>query len=62
MVSPTEYKDGVTKCNNCQSENNYSDRVTDRIDYTTLEKERACNSCGTIIDYWCTGHWEHNEN
>ena len=32
--------------------------VTDRMDYTTMEKKFVCCKCNAVLDYWCTGNYQ----
>ena len=57
MKSKENYE-GLCKCQNCKVKNNYKDIVTERIDYIVCEKERVCNICGWLMDYWAYGYWE----
>lgn len=51
---------GNVVCGNCGVKYNYKDVVVDRIEHIETERERICNSCNNVIDYWCYGSWESN--
>lgn len=43
------------KCE-CGSTDFY-DKITDKIDYLVVEKDRFCKKCGKLVGYWSYGHW-----
>ena len=47
----------VTKCTECNTEDNCRDVVVDQIDYIVTAKERICNNCDHLMDYWAYGYW-----
>jgi len=49
----------IKKCPICKSEN-FRDVTVDFIDNIETEKERICNDCGELMDYWAFGYWESN--
>ena len=51
---------GTVICHNCGTKDNYRNVTVDRIDYLETEKERICNNCNELMDYWAYGHWESN--
>ena len=51
----------ITKCQECGEEDNFKHRTVDMIDYIETEKERICNNCFNIMDYWAYGNWESSE-
>lgn len=50
---------GIEICPNCEKQNSRLITV-DRIDSIETEKEKICNECNHLIDYWAYGHWESN--
>ena len=53
-----DVNNGNVICDNCGEAHSYTEHVTDRVDYTVTEKERLCNECGQLMDYWAYGNWE----
>lgn len=52
--------EGKSICEVCKS-NDFKDYLVSTIDYIETEKERICNNCGNIMDYWAYGYWESNK-
>ena len=51
---------GTVICPSCGTKDNYRNVTVDKIDYIETEKERICNNCNELMDYWAYGYWESN--
>lgn len=51
---------GAVVCPNCGEEHNYRQITVGMIDNIETEKERICNKCDELMDYWSFGFWESN--
>lgn len=51
---------GAVTCGNCGTKGNYRHVTVDKIDYIETERERICNNCNELMDYWAYGHWQSN--
>lgn len=51
---------GCVKCSECGVENSFRLNTVEFIDNIETEKERICNNCNHLMDYWAYGYWESN--
>ena len=49
---------GNVICPHCGEKDNHKEVVTDMINSIVTEKDRICNNCDKLIDFWAYGHWE----
>lgn len=45
------------KCYKCEGIE-FTQNITNRIDYITMEYEVRCSNCDVVLGYWATGYFD----